>query len=166
MTRDELFEKLKKHGFDMRRDTKVLGDFYYIFYKKLCCARLFPSLDFDKTFILAGGFTDLERNKKEVLYKALTEYAATPIEERNPKRYFQYRLKPIAGNKTSADLLVFWGYLGFKKCTNRFSLGTQYEDIDEGWRTIFEENDPLLNEVNLEMFEAIEVDAEGNEIKK
>lgn len=158
MTRDELFEKLKKHGFDIRRDTKVLGDFYYIFYKKLCCARLFPSLEFDKTFILAGGFTDLERNKKEVLYKTLTEYAATPAEGRNPKRYFKYKLKPFAGycQRNDAEFLNYGKREGYWFLDN--------SGQSDRWQTIFEENDPVLNGVNLEMFEAIEVDQEGNEI--
>lgn len=157
MTRDELFEKLKKHGFDIRRDTEVLGEFYYIFYKKLCCARLFPSLDFDKTFILAGGFTDLERNKKEVLYKTLTEYAATPIEERTPKRYFRYRLKPISN---IVDSLLY--YLKYDAHFCVFVL--ESIDVCNDFEVIFEEDDPLLKDVNLKLFVAEEVDQEGNEL--
>lgn len=158
MTTEELFEKLKKHGFDIRRDTKVLGEFYYIFYKKLCCARLFPSLDFDKTFILAGGFTDLERSKKEVLYKTLTEYAMAPIEERNPKRYFKYQLKSFAENLNLGE--CYW--LNYNISSQMFNLDD--EVTTDRYQTIFEENDQLLDGVNLEMFEAVEVDVEGNEI--
>lgn len=100
----------------------------------------------------------MERNKKEVLYKTLTEYAATPIEGRVPKRYFKYRLKPIAGycQRSDAEFLNYGKREGF--------WFLDYSGQSKRWQTIFEENDPKLDEVILEMFEAIEVDKEGEEI--
>lgn len=96
--------------------------------------------------------------KQEKLFNVLTKYAMTPIEERTSKRYFKYKLKSFADNLCENEY-VFLNYLINK---NRWFLG----DGRKGniCQVIFEENDPLLELVHLEMFEAIEVDKEGNEL--
>lgn len=158
MTTEELFEQLKKHGFDIRKENELACNIYYIFYKELYCVQLFPNLEFEGTFVMTSGFKGLKRERKEVLYKTLTEYAATPIEERTPKRCFKYRLKPIAGYCQRNDT----EFLNYGKREGYWFLDNSGQS--DRWQTIFEENDPVLNDVNLEMFEAIEVDHEGNEI--
>lgn len=157
MTTDELFKKLKKHGFDIRKENELACNIYYIFYKELYCVQLFPNLEFEGTFVMTSGFKDLKRGRKEALYKALTEYAATPIEERTPKRYFRYRLKPISN---IVDSLLY--YLKYDAHFCVFVL--ESIDVCNDFEVIFEEDDPLLKDVNLKLFVAEEVDQEGNEL--
>lgn len=112
---------------------------------------------------LCLGILPLFKQKK--LEKILEAYAATPIKERKPKRYFKYRLKSIGTNisvdnyKTQYLKVELDG--AFKSC-----VLSGEESNSEKQRMIFVENDPLLEdaEVHLEMFDAIEVDAGGNEI--
>lgn len=100
------------------------------------------------------GFQELKLEDKKELLKIITEYSLTPIEER--KRYFVYRLKYVS------DQDCYHYYLRYEECIDVFSL----ENIGFPPLTVFEENDPRLDKVNLEMFEAIEVDKGGNKINE
>lgn len=100
------------------------------------------------------GFQDLRLEDKKELLKIITEYSLTPIEER--KRYFVYRLKYVS------DQDCYHYYLRYEECIDVFSL----ENIGFPPLTVFEENDPRLNKVSLEMFEPIEVDKGGNKINE
>lgn len=100
-------------------------------------------------------FSNQEKQRK--LFDAVTKYAATPISEREPKRYFKYRLKPI-----SNEFDGFLYYLNYDADFCVFFLKSG--NVSGKFQTIFEENDPLLKGVNLKLFVAEEVDQEGNEL--
>lgn len=96
------------------------------------------------------------------LMTQIVKFIATPIEERKRKfkRRFQYRLKSISEHycKRNKEETIWLNYSG----GGDYFLDTRSQTAN--CQTIFEKNDPLLNNVNLEMFEAIEVDKHGNEI--
>lgn len=152
MTTEELKKELEELGLKI----EPIGDSYLQIENAYgyCYAVIHAEIECSAN-INRVHFGDPEKQRK--LFNAVTKYAATPIKERDPKRYFRYTLKSIADySKQDVD------FLNYRKSKGYWILG-DYQQTDE-WQTIFEENDPLLNDVNLEMFEAIEVDAEGNEI--
>lgn len=97
---------------------------------------------------------DVYGNK--ALLDLIVKYIETPISERGDKRYFQYRLKSIAKHSNQR-------WLNYNQHSKQFGLGDK-KVINERYKAIFEENDPLLNEVNLNMFDTVETDIEGNDL--
>lgn len=145
---EELGLRLCDHGFDdpyytVENENGII--FARIGYMYECMAAV------DK-----ATFSDPEKQRK--LFNTVTKYAATPIKERNPKRYFKYKLKSF-----SEDYRSSYDYLNYVVETNKFVLGAQKQT--ENCKTIFEENDPKLNKVDLEMFDPIGVDKEGEEVR-
>lgn len=103
-----------------------------------------------KSFAFSTGyhtFFSLDENKKQQLFKLLTEYASTPIKERQKEKKYMYLLKRFSENeKDRLHLTYDWD-------NEDFGLAANYPDM----QFIFKENDPLLENVNLDMFEKIEV---------
>lgn len=93
------------------------------------------------------GTLELSEDKRHKLFTILTEYASTPIKERQEKKYM-YLLKCFSENKKNCL------YLTYDRNNEFFTL--DYQDTD--MQLTFKENDPLLKIVNLDIFEKIEVE--------
>lgn len=154
MTTEEFKKELKELGLSLH---SYSTDFQYCYIEdENGNGNVYAQVDYAREYVSTIGtektFSDPEKQRK--LFNVVTKYSATPIEERASKRYFKYRLNPIAEKAIDR-------YLSFSDCFKIFDVQTWGMSEE---RKIFEENDPLLDGVNLEMFEAIEVDREGNEI--
>lgn len=53
-----------------------------------------------------GGFNNIDENEKSELFKTIYEYISTPIEEREEKKRYRYRLKDIADTTTDCHKRV------------------------------------------------------------
>lgn len=152
MTTDEFKREIEKLGL-IFVDVGVNSPRYFVESEK---GSMYAEVSYVREYEMKIYGGTLEKRKK--LFQILAEYTSTPITEREPKRYFQYRA--LFFKDTS---LVGW--LNYNRDLKYFSVDTRYIDELERFQTIFEENDPLLNDVNLEVFEAIEVDKDGNEVE-
>lgn len=95
------------------------------------------------------AFSDLTISEKGIVFNALVEYASTPIEEREEKKRYKYKLKRKVKNR------VFW--LVYSNHHQKLMLGYNNNNRPQ-FQTVFKEGDPLLNGFNLDMFDKIEVD--------
>lgn len=101
---------------------------------------------------LYDGFNKLDENEKSELFKTVYEYISTPIEEREEKKRYKYRLKRLVdGGVLSCTVNTYLNYSTFA----RFFFLDNDKETDET-KTIFAEDDPLLESVNLDMFDKIE----------
>lgn len=158
MKTEEFKKEINEIGFCfVNRESGIIDIFESDYGKRLAGADANHVCVFD---LCGNGIVRLDVEKRKKLAKVVIAYAMTPISEREPKRYFRYRLKPIAGycQRDDNEFLNYGKREGYWFLDDSCQAGR--------WQTIFEENDPVLNDVNLEMFEAIEVDQKGNEIKK
>lgn len=162
MTTEELKEKVKELGYvyeENEHAIQILKESVE-WKSEECCLIENKRIEIAIVSKIVQGRTEIINAHDDVtLMTQIVLYAATPIEERDSKRYFQYRLKPIADWQSQSSDLEF---LNYRKSKKFWVLGGS-EQTGE-WQTIFEESDPLLDGVHLEMFEAIEVGKKGNEL--
>lgn len=54
-----------------------------------------------------NSFYALEENKKQQLFNLLTEYASTPVEEREEEKKYMYRIKKVDGLELNGTYVTF-----------------------------------------------------------
>lgn len=155
MKTNELIKKMETIGLDAR--LVLAGDSERVRVSSDSHAIAFVSTKEVFKISCCDDFSDLTVSEKSIVFNALVEYASTPIEEREEKKRYKYRLKDIAPNANKAQM-----YLNYGRGEDSFYLDSE----TDGWGpvVIFEEDDPLLESVNLDMFDKIEVDEDGNAI--
>lgn len=109
---------------------------------------------------LYGGFNKLDENEKSELFKTIYEYISTPIEEREEKKRYKYKLKDL-GRALKNENECSW--LIYNNQCHKLVLG-YVNNSQPQFQMIFEEDDPLLESVNLDMFDKIEVDEDENAV--
>lgn len=92
MKTNELIEKAKAMGFEMQEKHKWIG-----FFCNGYTVAIVNKYDIFSLNTNHAGFRDLDEELKKQFYKLLTEYASTPVEEREEDKKYMYRLKKIEG---------------------------------------------------------------------
>lgn len=155
MKTNELVTKLVDMGLEVTRlDDLIRVTKDGVAYAEVLTERMY-TLD-----TLRCGPDSLEENTEHKLLKVLFEYASTPIEEREEKKRYLYHLKDIADATTGCH--KHGRFLNYCASEDAFTIANKNES--SSYKTIFEEDDPLLERVNLDMFDKIEVDEDGNAI--
>lgn len=104
-------------------------------------------------------FSNFKKKKQEQLFKLLTEYASTPIEEREEEKKYMYRVRKLEGVKFN---LFFkqTSYLNFNKNNNVWFLDS--EKGNKINQTIFTHSELKTLGVDIEqlqeVYEEIEVE--------
>lgn len=144
MKTTKFIKEVEAIGFDVKQEDYVLKIY------NMYSSSLVAKIDEENTFSMDTffvGFDYLQDARQHQLFTILTEYASTPIKERQEKKYM-YLLKCFSENEKNCL------YLTYDRHNEFFTL--DYQDTD--MQLTFKENDPLLKIVNLDIFEKIEVE--------
>lgn len=159
MTTKEMIEKLNNMDLEVKR---VNSELISVIKRDNQKSREVAHVSTNKMYQLSIIFNDFETyvedNIQKEVFDVLYEYSTTPVHERGNNRYFQYQLKIFAMKEKDYFYRRSWLTYDCDACD--FLLSTRENDM----MTVFEEGDPILGGViNLDLFDAIEVDENGNE---
>lgn len=150
MKESELIEKMKERGFEVKciDNAKVL----WITSAPDVIARV----EKEKMFEIDTNyeaFRALPVECRKAVFDDLVEYASTPTGEREEKKRYKYRLKRLVNGGVLSCIANT--YLNYSTFARFFFLDNDKETGET--KTIFAEDDPELELVNLDMFDKIEV---------
>lgn len=95
MKTNEFIEIMESNGFYVENMDELIT----VFKDGMKCVELAKKRLF-KVDSFYAGFNKLDENEKSEFFKTIYEYISTPIEEREEKKRYKYRLKSISAETT------------------------------------------------------------------